>query len=101
MKPKPGDRVKVLTSDEETVGILMPNEETDSVVIKIDNGYNVGIDKKKVKKIELLESYKEKPEKKEKTFGHDKKKKLIYILHTGGTIASKVLKDRRKGQINI
>ena len=32
----------------------MPNEETDSVVVKLSSGYNVGIDKKKVKKIEKI-----------------------------------------------
>ncbi len=52
---KPGDKVKVVTKDETVEGILMPNEETDSVVVKLSSGYNVGIDKKKVKKIELIE----------------------------------------------
>lgn len=90
MKPKAGDKIKVITKDEEITGILMPNEETDSVVIKLDSGYNVGIDNKKVKKIEIVKQYKSKKIVKEKIIGHDKKKKLICILHTGGTIASKV-----------
>ena len=60
MNAKPGDRVKVITSDEIREGILMPNEETDSAVIKLDNGYNIGIDRKKVKKIEIIEKYKAK-----------------------------------------
>ena len=47
MQPKPGDRVKLITKDEIKEGILMPNEETSSIVIKLDNGYNVGIDNKK------------------------------------------------------
>ena len=48
MTAKPGDRVKVVTADEIKEGILMPNEETGSIVIKLDNGYNIGIDNKKV-----------------------------------------------------
>ena len=92
---KPGDRVKV-KADKEYEGVLMPNEETDSVVIKLDNGYNVGIDKKKVKKIEVVENYKEKKMKKEKTT-HKKGLPTISILHTGGTIASKV--DYEKGGV--
>ncbi|MFH1324253.1 MAG: Glu-tRNA(Gln) amidotransferase subunit GatD [Nanoarchaeota archaeon] len=84
-----GDKVKVVTKDEIVEGVLMPNEETDSVVVKLDNGYNVGIDKKKVKKIELVEKNKEKTAKKEKITSN-KNLPTISILHTGGTIASKV-----------
>ena len=51
MKPKAGDKVKVITQDDEFEGILMPNEETDSIVIKLDSGYNIGISQKKVKEI--------------------------------------------------
>ena len=54
MAAKSGDSVKVITAGEIRRGILMPNEETDSVVIKLDNGYNVGIDKKNVKEIKVI-----------------------------------------------
>ena len=89
MTAKPGDRVKVVTSDEIREGILMPNEETDSIVIKLDNGYNIGIDRKKVKEIKVVEKYKAK-EKTKAEIKKDSKKPTIAILHTGGTIASKV-----------
>jgi len=62
MNAKPGDRVKVITTDEIREGILMPNEETNSVVIKLGNGYNIGIDKKMVEEIKVIERYKEKKE---------------------------------------
>ena len=62
MTANPGDRVKVIASDEIREGILMPNEETDSAVIKIDNGYNIGIDRKRVKEIKVVEKYKAKEE---------------------------------------
>src|SRR3989344_3385740 len=90
MTAKPGDRVKVISSDEIREGILMPNEETDSVVVKLDNGYNVGIDRKKVKEIKVVEKYKAKEEIAKKEVKKDSKKPNITILHTGGTIASKV-----------
>jgi glutamyl-tRNA(Gln) amidotransferase subunit D len=96
MTAKPGDRVKVVTSDEIKEGILMPNQETDSVVIKLDNGYNVGIDNKKVKQIKIVEKYKAK-EKTKSAIKKDSKKPTITILHTGGTIASKV--DYRSGAV--
>ena len=90
MTAKPGDRVKVISSDEIREGILMPNEETDSVVIKIDNGYNIGIDRKRVKEIKVVEKYKAKEQIAKKGARKDSKKPTIAILHTGGTIASKV-----------
>ncbi len=93
---KPGDKVKVVTKDETVTGILMPNEETDSVVVKLANGYNVGIEKSKVKKIELIEKNKEKLIKKGR-IKSNKNLPTISILHTGGTIASKV--DYRTGGV--
>ncbi len=95
---KAGDIVKVITKDKEIKGIFMPNQETDSVVIKLDNGYNIGIKKKKVKEIEVVEKCMQKSIQSKKRFGHDKNKPLIYVLHTGGTIASKV--DYRTGGVN-
>jgi len=97
MTAKQGDKVKVITDDEIREGILMPNEETDSVVIKLDNGYNIGIDKKKVIEIKVIEKYKEKESHSEKKAKKDSKKPTIAILHTGGTIASKV--DYRTGGV--
>jgi len=93
---KPGDKVRVITKDETVEGILMPNEETDSIIVKLDNGYNVGIERKKVKKIELIEKNKEKIMKKGK-IKINKSLPTISILHTGGTIASKV--DYRTGGV--
>ena len=85
---KPGDRVKVM-ADKEYEGVLMPNEETDSVVVKLDNGYNLGIDKGKVREIKLVKKHEEKEGKRAKHV-HKKGLKTVSILHTGGTIASKV-----------
>ena len=96
MEAKAGDKIKVVTTDDSFEGILMPNEETDAVVVKLDNGYNVGIDNKKIKKIEVVEKYK-KSEKGKKRVKIDKNKPTISILHTGGTIASKV--DYKTGAV--
>ncbi|MDP7115839.1 MAG: hypothetical protein QF915_02160 [Candidatus Woesearchaeota archaeon] len=85
-----GDKVKVTTKDKVYEGIFLPHEQSDNILIKLENGYNIGIEKSKVKSIKVLEKNKSpkspKPEK-QKT---DKKKPTITILHTGGTIASKV-----------
>jgi len=90
-----GDRVKVVTKDEAVEGVLMPSEGG-KVVVKLESGYNIGIDKKKIKEIKVLEKYKKSEPAKAKA---EAKKGLptIAILHTGGTIASKV--DYRTGGV--
>ncbi|MBW2969024.1 Glu-tRNA(Gln) amidotransferase subunit GatD [Candidatus Woesearchaeota archaeon] len=85
---KPGDRVKIITSEQDITGILMP-EEKEFIVLKMDTGYNIGIDKKRVREISLLSH----PSKKETEIPKAQPKPglpKISILHTGGTIASKV-----------
>ena len=86
---EPGDKVKITTKDKEVVGILMPSESKTATFIKLDSGYNVGIENSNIKKIEIIEKKKEKKE--AKTAIKPKKGlKKVVILHTGGTIASKV-----------
>jgi len=75
----------------------MPNEETDSVVVKLDNGYNVGIDKDKVQKIEKIGVGKKLDISAVKNVNKNPKLPDISILHTGGTIASKV--DYKTGAV--
>ncbi|MBU4284214.1 MAG: Glu-tRNA(Gln) amidotransferase subunit GatD, partial [Nanoarchaeota archaeon] len=91
MQAKTGDTVVVETKDKKLNGILMPvpESENDVVILKLESGYNIGIDKKDVKEIKLVKAY---SEKKQKTaeIKPDKKLPTISILHTGGTIASKV-----------
>ena len=92
--PKPGDFVEITTADESIRGTLLqsPELEKDIVIIKLPSGYNIGIDRAKVKRISVSQQQQavEKeaaPERKEKPQG---KLPKISILHTGGTIASKV-----------
>ena len=93
----PGDLVEIKTHAQTEQGILMPDPDENTIIIKLDNGYNLGFARKEVLSIKLLEKRKE-TEKKvtEKIF--DKKKKTILILHTGGTIASKV--DYKTGAVS-
>lgn len=86
---KPGDKVRVICRDEEISGILMPSEAADSVIVKLDSGYNMGIDRKKIKEIKVVEAMKEKKEKHGKVRNNPKLPTIV-ILHTGGTVASKV-----------
>jgi len=85
---EPGDTVNIHTTEETITGTLMP-EEKNFVVVKLDTGYNIGISKKNIKQIQVIHS---KKEKKPITLKIEIQKNLptISILHTGGTIASKV-----------
>jgi len=85
---KPGDKIKVITESEEFEGILMP-QEREFLVIKLSNGYNIGIDRNKIKDIKLV-SKREAKEQKAEEIKEKKGLPTISILHTGGTIASKV-----------
>jgi glutamyl-tRNA(Gln) amidotransferase subunit D len=90
---KPGDYVEIRTSDATHSGILMPRPELadkDHVIIKLDSGYNMGIELKKIKGVKKLQK-KERLER----FPAGKvvknpKLNSIAILGCGGTIASRV-----------
>lgn len=86
---KEWDTVRVVTKDRVFEGRLMPSAHKDSVVVKLGSGYNVGVLKKSVKKMELLEKRLSSPVERKK-YAPVHGKKTISILHTGGTIASKV-----------
>ena len=90
--PEPGDFVLIKTEKEEFKGILMPRPEIlekGITVIKLDNGYNIGIEDKKIKEIKLILEYAHKKTEKNEI---KQKKGLpnVTIISTGGTISSKI-----------
>ncbi|MBI4141057.1 Glu-tRNA(Gln) amidotransferase subunit GatD [Candidatus Woesearchaeota archaeon] len=85
---EPGDIVTIKTQEESIQGMLMP-EEKDFAVIKLDTGYNIGIAKKRIKEIQVLHKKKDKKPV-TLTIAPQQQLPTISILHTGGTIASKV-----------
>lgn len=112
---QPGDRVKITTkpSKEQRFlrgtnemlshsvrgseeGILMPSSDKNAILLKLDSGYNIGFDAKDVSRITIIS----KATAKKKTAAKITKNPhlpTIAILHTGGTIASKV--DYRTGAV--
>lgn len=89
---KPGDKVKLKTSDNEFKGVLLPRPDllsSDITVLKLDTGYNIGIETKKIKKKEVVEEYKA-PIPKRKKLKVDKTLPTVAILSTGGTISSRI-----------
>ncbi len=91
-----GDRVKITTRKGSEEGILMPSADKNILLLKLDNGYNVGFEKKEVAKVVVLKKKAEKKKPLPKVIPNPKLP-AIAILHTGGTIASKV--DYRTGGV--
>ncbi len=91
------DKVRVETKGAVYEGTLMPSQ-TDRIVLKLKNGYNIGI-KHDSASITLLEKKQDKKISEPVSKPHQKKKSLpnISILSTGGTIASKI--DYRTGAV--
>ena len=80
---EPFSRVRLSWKGRRLEGILTPG--TDTMRLKLDSGYNIGLDAKDVSDIEVLAE----PEKKQKTASKPSKGGIL-LIHTGGTIASRV-----------
>lgn len=97
-KPKAGDKVRIVKKEGETVeGTLMPRPEIlekGIIVLKLSNGYNIGIEEEKIKEIILVEEYHQK-QKQKRELTSNLELPTISILSTGGTISSKI--DYRTG----
>ncbi|MFH1631356.1 MAG: Glu-tRNA(Gln) amidotransferase subunit GatD [Candidatus Aenigmatarchaeota archaeon] len=91
-KIKIGDRVEIRRGEKKYEGILMPKSQGDAnvLVLKMDSGYNIGIAfHENVKKLKAVEQKQEKPAK-SVSVPRDRSKPTIAILHTGGTLASRL-----------
>jgi len=86
---EPGDLIEVTTSSEEIKGTFLPSNNKEILSLKLSSGYNLSIKRSEIKSIKLLEKHIPKVEKQIKT---KTKNNLptVAILHTGGTVASKV-----------
>jgi len=79
--------------------MLMPRPkilDQNFTVVKLDNGYNIGVENKKIKKIEISQKFREKKEA-TKELKINKNLPTVSILSFGGTISSKV--DYRTGGV--
>ena len=87
-----GDTVSLATKETTYEGILMPRPEMLAkgfLVLKLENGYNIGIAEKDIISSKIIIQHKEeKQEKKETT--SKKGKDTVVILSTGGTISSSI-----------
>lgn len=88
--------MEIVTEKETVTGIFMPSSGKNIIIIKLNNGYNIGLNKKDIKEIKVIERAKF-FEKRSEELIRNKDLPTISILHTGGTIASKV--DYRTGGV--
>lgn len=95
-----GDRVRTRRAGTEYEGVLLPSSSDDHLVLKLDGGYNVGIDREEAE-VELLEAgvYGIDTESTgdSSEVGFDDDLPTISLISTGGTIASTV--DYRTGAV--
>jgi glutamyl-tRNA(Gln) amidotransferase subunit D len=97
-----GDRVRVDRADVTTEGVLMPSTTADHLVVKLDGGYNVGIDRGEAD-VTVLESDVYDVESAQDESGQtseidfDDDLPTVSLISTGGTIASTV--DYRTGAV--
>src|SRR3989344_1818374 len=84
-----GNMAEISTNDETFLGTLMPSGNPGVVVLKLDSGYNIGIKKNKIKKFRIIKKF-SKEKLKLQEIVHKKNLPTISILHTGGTIVSRV-----------
>lgn len=88
-----GNTIKVHTGNADFEGVLMPRPELgndDILVIKLDNGYNMGIQFDRIKGIEKLGSEKKNFAFPKAEVKSDPKLPKLNLIYTGGTIGSKV-----------
>jgi len=96
-----GDRIRIEKDDRSYEGILMPHHRFSGeniITLKLDNGYNIGVEADDDLEVELIEKKRERPERREKKVEIDEDKPKISILGTGGTIASYV--EYRTGAVH-
>lgn len=95
---KEGDTLSVRNGEREYVGTLMPHHEfslEDIIILKLSNGYNIGIRISESSSVTLISKGAAK-EKKPRPEQHSSGK-TVSVLGTGGTIASYV--DYRTGAV--
>ncbi len=97
------DNVTVEKHGKTYSGILMPKSQgkSDTLIIKLENGYNIGIEFDHDTKIKHEDTEKKTPQRSGKKIieklGKDESKPTISIIATGGTIASRV--DYQSGAV--
>ncbi|MBJ29232.1 MAG: Glu-tRNA(Gln) amidotransferase GatDE subunit D [Euryarchaeota archaeon] len=92
--PKPGTPIRLIvktwSGKAEHMGIALPSSGSKLVTIKLQNGYNVSFPESYVESFDILEDVQIVHEEEVEETPQDENLPLVHLIHTGGTIASKV-----------
>lgn len=83
-----GNLVQVERGKEIYEGILLPSPESGIFLLKLENGYNIGFNKKEILKMKLLKKIENEKKEVEVKFSKDKPNVAMVIL--GGTISARL-----------
>ncbi|WP_247731298.1 Glu-tRNA(Gln) amidotransferase subunit GatD [Halovivax limisalsi] len=98
----PGDRIRAEGPDRTVEGVYLPSSTPEHLVVKLDGGYNVGLDRES-STVEVIEpdvydvAGEEPADESTSEIAYDDDLPTISLLSTGGTIASTV--DYRTGAV--
>ncbi len=93
-----GDHVCVQKGAAEFKGTIIPSSDDSVLVLKLDNGYNVGLELQNISSVKHLAEGRRVSKAPLKPLQKNPALPSILILHTGGTIASRV--DYRTGAVS-
>jgi len=88
-QPEVGDKIEVSINNKKEIGILLDTHDSGVLLLKLDNGYNIGLKKEDIKEIEIIEKRSEESKEK-KELKLSGQKPIIDLILTGGTISSKL-----------
>ncbi len=87
-RSEPGDKIQVIVDRKKEKGILLDSYDRGVLLLKLENGYNIGLKKENISEIKVLKRKKKKVEEEELKLSG--KKPIIDFYLTGGTISSKL-----------
>ncbi len=93
---KTGDFVQLNWNKQLIEGTIFPAQDSDTLVLKLASGYNVGLKTENISNIKKIKSQ-EKTKQKQQQIKSNPNLPALSIIHTGGTIASRV--DYKTGAV--
>lgn len=84
---KVGDRIRINTAKDSVEGTLLESYEAGIVLVKLDSGYNIGVDRSNILDIKVIKKAEQKKEESKK-FELSHKKPIVDLIVTGGTLSS-------------
>ena len=90
VKAESGDIVRIKTPSEEYEGTIIESYDPKIILLKLKSGYNIGIEKKDIKKMEKTGKAEKKGFPEAEIKGKEKQLPSISVIATGGTISSRI-----------